>query len=223
MRSLQYSLFLDYSSTVCTIGISLIVKLLPFFAAYAREDLKNMLPTLLAILARLMCWKERPPVKDRDTEIDVEFERELENEANRVFSISPHIKWERLEMTFNLNPHPPSPSSRPLFTVLYYLYPANLLMFLRTPVKYLITNAVDSPYKEPWEQTLDQDQIRSTSEVRIFKIYCWTPLIFTLSFQRTYYGNIIAILCLFGVLPQRKYQSLNSGENTILRGLSARL
>ena len=170
MRSLQYSLFLDYSSTVCTIGISLIVKLLPFFAAYAREDLKNMLPTLLAILARLMCWKERPPVKGHDTsDIDVEFERELENEANRVFSISPNIKWERLEMTFNLNPHPPSPSSRPLFTVLYYLYPANLLIFLRTPVKYLITSGVHCPYKETWEQTLDQDQIRRTSEVRKVK------------------------------------------------------
>lgn len=207
---------------MCTIGISLIVKLLPFFAAYAREDLKNMLPTLLAILARLMCWKERPPVKDRDTDIDVEFERELENEANRVFSISPHIKWERLEMTFNLIPHPPSPSSRPLFTVLYYLYPANLLIFLRAPVKYLITSAVDSPYKEPWEQTLDQDQIRRTSEVRIFNLLLGS-FDFTLSFQRTYYGNIIVILYLFGVMLQRKYQGLNSGENTILRELSARL
>ena len=170
MRSLQYSLFLDYSSTVCTIGVSLIVKLLPFFAAYAREDLKNMLPTLLAILARLMCWKERPPVKGRDAmDIDVEFERELENEANRVFFISPLIKWERLEMTFNLNPYPPAPSSRPLFTVLYYLYPANLLIFLRSPVKYLINSGIDCPYKEAWEETLDQDQIRRTSEVRIFK------------------------------------------------------
>lgn len=170
MRSLQRSLFFDYSSTVCTIGISLFVKLLPFFAAYAREDLKNMLPTLLAILARLMCWKERPPIKGRDSnDTDIEFERELENEANRVFSISPDVKWERLEMTFNLNPHPPSPSSRPLFTVLYYLYPANMLMFLRTPVKYLITSAVDCPYKGTWEQTLDQDQIRRTSEVGIFK------------------------------------------------------
>jgi hypothetical protein len=171
MRSLQYSLLLDYSSTVCTIGISLFVKLLPFFAAYAREDLKNMLPTLLAILARLMCWKDRPPIAGRDSnDTDVVFERELENEANRVFSISPHINWERLEMTFNLNPHPPSPSSRPLFTVLYYLYPANLLIFLRTPVKYLITSAVDCPFKQTWEQTLDQDQIRRTSEVRIFKL-----------------------------------------------------
>ena len=170
MRSLQYSLFFDYSSTVCTIGISLVVKLLPFFAAYAREDLKNMLPTLLAILARLMCWKERPPIKGRDpNDVDVEFERELENEANRAFSISPQIKWERLEMTFNLNPHPPSPSPRPLFTVLYYLYPANLLIFLRTPVKYLTTSGVDCPYHEPWEQTLDQDQIRRTSEVSISK------------------------------------------------------
>ena len=223
MRSLQYSLFLDYSSTVCTIGISLIVKLLPFFAAYAREDLKNMLPTLLAILARLMCWKERPPVKGHDTsDIDVEFERELENEANRVFSISPHIKWERLDMSFNLNTPPPSPSSRALFTVLYYLYPANLLLFLRTPVKYLITSAVDCPYTETWEQALDQDQIRRTSEVGIFKFIARFRRSYLVS-SRTYYGSIIVILCLFGVMPQGKCQSLNSGENTTRRELSARL
>jgi hypothetical protein len=223
MRSLQNSLFLDYSSTVCTIGISLFVKLLPFFAAYAREDLKTMLPTLLAILARLMCWKERPPVKGRNSkDIDVEFERELENEANRVFSISPHIKWERLDMSFNLNTVPSSPSSRSLFTVLYYLYPANLLLFLRIPVEYLITSAVDCPYKEPWEQVLDQDQIRRTSVVRIFNFIVRLHRSY-LVFSRTYYENIIVILCLFGVMPKGKYQNLNSGENTTHRELSARL
>ena len=168
MRSLQYSLLFDHSSSVCTISISLIVKLLPFFAAYAREDLKAMLPTLLAILARLMCWKERRVSKGRDSsDVDVEFERELESEANRVLLISPRIKWERLNMVFDLKV--PSPLSRPLFTVLYYLYPANFLLFLRSPVKYLNSGAVECPYTGTWEQTLDQDQIRRTSEVRISK------------------------------------------------------
>ena len=41
-------------------------------------------------------------------------------------------------------------TSRLLFTVLYYLYPANLLIFLRSPVKYHITSCsgIDCPYKE---------------------------------------------------------------------------
>lgn len=100
----------------------------------------------------------------------MEFERELESEANRVFLISPHIKWERLDMVFNMTASPP-PSSRPLFTVLYYLYPANLLLFLRSPVKYLIASAVDCPYTETWERALDEDGIRRTSEVRIYKFH----------------------------------------------------
>ena len=170
MLSLQYSLFLDNSSTVCTISISLIVKLLPFFAAYARENLRAMLPTLLAILARIVCWKERRASKGRDpNDIDVEFERELESEANRVFLISPRIKWERLDMVFHTTVSPP-PSSRPLFTMLYYLYPANMLLFLCNPVKYLIASAIDCPYAETWERALDQDEIRRTSEVRISKL-----------------------------------------------------
>ncbi|KAF8810127.1 hypothetical protein BYT27DRAFT_7186996 [Phlegmacium glaucopus] len=177
MLSLQYSLFLDNSSTVCTISISLIVKLLPFFAVYAREDLKAMLPTLLAIFARILCWKERHASKGRDpNDIDVEFERELESEANRVFLISPHIKWERLDMIFNVTTSPP-PSSRSLFTVLYYLYPANLLLFLRSPAKYLIDSAVDCPYTEPWGRALDQDEIRRTSENLIREHNCHPVLV----------------------------------------------
>ena len=182
---------------MCTISISLIVKLLPFFAAYAREDLTAMLPTLLAILARLMCWKERHASRGRDSnDIDIEFERELESEVNRPLLISPRIKWERLEMVFNLKV--PSPLSRPLFTVLYYLYPANLLLFFRSPVKYLNDSAVESPYAETWEQVLDQDQIRRTSEVRIISkfIIRHQPL----PCLRTYYGNTIAIRCSFGVM-----------------------
>ena len=157
--------------------MSLIVKFLPFFATYAREDLKAMLPTLLAISARIMCWKERRASKGRDfNDIDVEFERELESEANRIFLISPHIKWERLGMIFSMTDSSP-PSSRSLFTVLYYLYPANLLLFLRSPVKYLIASDVDCPYTETWERVLNQDEIRRTSEVRITKFITRQPLV----------------------------------------------
>ncbi|KAF8162891.1 hypothetical protein B0H34DRAFT_693349 [Crassisporium funariophilum] len=178
MLNLLHSLFFDNSSTVCTIGISLIVKLLPFFAVYAREDLRAMLPKLMAVLARIMCWKERRASKGRmpaAEDIDADFERELEFETNPVLHISPNIEWERLEMTFNATASPP-PSSRPYFTMLYYLYPSNVLKFLRGPVSYLISNSLESPYVETWEKALDENEIRRRSE-NLFREHNCHPLL----------------------------------------------
>jgi len=167
MRSLLLSLFLDNSSTVCTLGIAVIVKLLPYFAVYAREDLKAMLPELLAVLAGIMCWKERRASQGRIStgeEIDVDFERELEYETNPILQISPETNWDRLDMIFDATTSPP-PQSRPYFTILYYLYPSNVLRFLRGPVRYLVHRGTRSPYVETWEQALDQNEIRRRSEV----------------------------------------------------------
>lgn len=168
MNSLLLSLFLDNSSTACTLGVTLVVKLLPFFAVHAREDLKKLLPTLFAILARIMCWKGRRALKGKDPSVggvDVDFEKELEKETNPVLRIRPDIPWERLDMIFVTTKSLP-PSSRPYFTCLYYLYPSNTLKFLRSPVQYLEDGGIRSPYVESWHQALDQDEIRRRSEVR---------------------------------------------------------
>lgn len=167
MNNMLLSLFLDNSSTACTLGVTLIVKLLPFFAVYAPDDLKALLPKLFAILARIMCWKERRAAKARipaDENVDVDFERELEKETNRPLRIAPEITWERLDMVFDTTISLP-PSSRPYFTSLYYLYPSNTLRFLRAPVQYLNDSNLQSPYAESWEDALDQDEIRRRSEV----------------------------------------------------------
>ncbi|KAF8955458.1 hypothetical protein BDZ97DRAFT_1857834 [Flammula alnicola] len=160
------SLLFDNSSTACTLGVTLMVKLLPFFAVYAREDLKAKLPKLFAVLARIMCWKERRASRGRvptDEGVDVDFERELETETNPVLRIAPHITWERLDMIFDATISLP-PSSRSYFTCLYYLYPSNTLKFLRNPAQYLHDSSVPSPYVESWQQAFDQDEIRRRSE-----------------------------------------------------------
>jgi hypothetical protein len=167
MTSVLRSLMLDNSSTVCTASLTLLIELLPVFAVHAREVLKSMLPDLLAILARLMCWKERPPssLPADDPPIE-EIEQELENEVNRVIPIRSTFKWTRLEMTFNATPsHPPSP--RPYFTALYYLYPSNVLKFLSNPTLYLVNHSCESPYTLEWHQIFAEDEIRRRSEVRI--------------------------------------------------------
>lgn len=168
ISSILFSLFLDTSSTVCTAGLTLLVKLLPIFAVHARDKLRSMLPRLLAILARILCWKERPPSASPaplDEPPDAEFEQELENEANRLLPIRSDLEWTRLELTFNATTSMP-PSPRAYFTILYYLYPSNVLKFLRGPIVYLVSNAVRSPYTLDWDKALLEDEIRRKSEVR---------------------------------------------------------
>jgi hypothetical protein len=164
-----YSLFLDNSSTAATLGVTLLVKVLPFFAVHTREDLSSMLPRLFAILARIMCWKERPASKSLNDTTDVDFERELEYETNPVLNVNPDLKWERLEMSFHAAASLP-PSSRNFFTMLYYLYPANLLKFLRNPSLYLVNTGTTSPYLEPWKQAFDEAEVHRRSKVRLFRV-----------------------------------------------------
>jgi hypothetical protein len=126
-----------------------------------------MLPELLAVLARIMCWKERRTPNGRiptGEEIDVDFERELEYEANPILHIPPETNWDRLDMVFHATVSAP-PYSRPLFTILYYLYPSNTLRFLQGPVQYLVDCNTPSPYVETWAQALDQNEVRRRSEV----------------------------------------------------------
>ena len=170
MTSVLHSLMLDNSSTVCTAGLTLLVKLLPIFAVHAPEALKSMLPRLLAILARLMCWKERPPSGlPADNPPNEEVEQELENEVNRVIPIRSTFSWRRLELTFNALPSLP-PSPRPYFTAMYYLYPSNVLKFLRNPSLYLVNYAYSGPYTLEWEEVFAEDEIRRRSEVRVLRL-----------------------------------------------------
>ncbi|KAF5386567.1 hypothetical protein D9615_001902 [Tricholomella constricta] len=177
VTSVLRSLLLDTSSTVCTAGLTLLVKLLPLFAMHARNTLRSMLPKLLAVLARIMCWKERPPSQFRQSDElpDPAFEQELESETNRLIPIRPDLKWERLQLTFNATTSLP-PSPRPYFTVLYYLYPSNVLQFLRAPAQYLINSSTRSPYTLEWDEALAQDEIRRKSE-RLIREHVCHPLL----------------------------------------------
>jgi hypothetical protein len=61
MPSILTSLLVDNSTTACTIGLTMLTKLLPIFAVQDCGALKRMLPQLFAILARILCWRERGP------------------------------------------------------------------------------------------------------------------------------------------------------------------
>ncbi|KAJ2976058.1 hypothetical protein NUW54_g11633 [Trametes sanguinea] len=175
MTSLLNSLTFDNSSTVCTIALTVMIKLLPIFAVKACEDLKRLLPHLLIVLARILCWRERqssapiipvlPDPEDSDDEdaLASDDDEDGEREGSRPLPIREDIEWERLELTFD-GPASKAPSPDRYFTFLYYLFPCNTIRFLRYPVRYLTDNQVDSLYAIDWEEALDEDKIRSKSE-----------------------------------------------------------
>ena len=171
MNSLLYSLVYDDSSTVCTISLTVLIKLLPIFAVKACDDLKRFLPQLLLVLARILCWKERQSSSARadiapeDTDEENVDEDQPESEGSRPLSIREDIDWARLKLTFS-GAVTTAPSAHRYFTFLYYLFPCNTIRFLRCPVKYLNESGLESFYTVSWEDALDEEKIRSTSEVR---------------------------------------------------------
>ena len=176
MSSILTSLLVDNSTTASTIGLTMLTKLLPIFAVQDCEALKGMLPQLFAILARILCWRERGPptspatplpggvASDEDNSATEGNYSEQAIEGSRVLDTNPDLQWERLELSFD-STAAPAPSSRQYFSFLYYLFPCNLIAFLRNPIGYLRDRDVERPYAVEWEDVLDHEQIKTKSEV----------------------------------------------------------
>ncbi|KAL4067863.1 Hamartin protein-domain-containing protein [Scleroderma citrinum] len=165
--SLLNSLLLDNSSTLCIIGLTVLVKLLPSFAVHAWEELKKMLPRLFAILARVMCWKEHPPSVESSAEkVDepVGVDQPISDEFVETppLELRSDLGWQRLELESNSTSF--APLSDTYFSFLYYLFPCNLIRFLRGPSAYLHDSGYQTPFVVSWEDALDNVNIRSKAE-----------------------------------------------------------
>ena len=180
MQSLLHCLVLDNSSTVVSVGITMLTKLLPIIAVHACEDLKRFLPWLFVILARIICWKIRKitnivdPQDSNGVGLDPDVLRDMFEEEDEpqdsvidnrnTLPIREDLEWERLELIFTgiSGAYPPP---HQFFSFLYFLFPCNVLRFLRYPVSYLTDSDAESPYTVSWEDALDEGLIRSKSEV----------------------------------------------------------
>ncbi|KIK30953.1 hypothetical protein PISMIDRAFT_669894 [Pisolithus microcarpus 441] len=165
--SLLNSLVFDNSSTPCTIGLAVMVKLLPVFAVHAHQELKTMLPRLFVVLARILCWREHAPSALPSLDQAGEPTGPSESSSDEFvetpqLEIRPEVGWQRLELTTKAGP--PAPSSDTYFSFLYYLFPCNLIQFLRGPAAYLHDRGYQTPYTVSWEDALDQTNIRSKAE-----------------------------------------------------------
>ncbi|KAG8993608.1 hypothetical protein FRB94_010521 [Tulasnella sp. JGI-2019a] len=166
--SLLNSLQLDFSTTVLTVGISVLITTLPNMAYFSPVILNDSLPRLLSILCRVLCWKERPspnslsppveqPMGFRNPTLPIQ---PKETGRWKRHDLAPHVKWTRLESTFDLSAAPP-PDVRLYFQFLYGLWPTTVLSFLRRPLTWLKNVDHKSPYVDEWEDVIDVDEVRS--------------------------------------------------------------
>jgi hypothetical protein len=213
ISSLLNSVLLDNSPTACTIGLTLLVKLLPIFAAEAREQLKLVLPTLFAILARILCWKEKPPFLEGDGMDRAESGQEMVFEVQPTLDLRPGFHWQRLEPTFKTTSSR-SPSPRSFFTTLYYLFPWNLFRFLRRSVSFLTQNNTECPYAVGWAEVVDELEVWRKGEVK--ELHPKQSLYSRSLISRNYFAVIPAIPCLSGSMRPESYQSRLSGHVTML-------
>ena len=177
MSSILTSLLVDNSTTACTISLGVLTKLLPIFAVKNCSALKRLLPQLFAILARILCWPEGaqstpthtplPEGTSSDEEhssVGVEYSGQA-TEVKRALDVNLDLQWELLESSVD-STGASAPSPERFFTFLYFLFPCNLIAFLRDPVGYLTERNVERPYTVDWEDALDHEQIKTKSEVR---------------------------------------------------------
>ena len=184
MSSIITSLLLDHSSTACTISLTMITKLLPIFAVKDCATLKRLLPQLFAILARILCWPEGTSITPAHSPLPEGIASDEEHgalgsellgdatEASRTLDANMDLQWERLDLSFDSSAAS-APTPQRYFTFLYFLFPCSLITFLRDPAGYLTRTKVERPYAVDWEDALDQEQIKTKSEVR-FSDRAWT-------------------------------------------------
>ena len=182
--SILRSLEIDTSSTLCTVALSVIFKPLVAAAIKAYDKLKEILPRLLGILGRMLCWKplrrQRGPndvtyqdLLDSEDRVRIEEleARELEDvlkdakkDGYRNLKIREELHWEQLGHSFDVTVTS-VPNPRRFFAALYCLFPCNTVKFLRKPLDYLKEHNVRSPWTVDWEEALDELQIRSAGAV----------------------------------------------------------
>lgn len=73
----------------------------------------------------------------------------------------------------SVSSRPPDPKH--YFTFLYGVYPCNVIHFIRHPERYLAANPCESPYELPWDEIIDEDELKSRSRVllRAHTVHPW--------------------------------------------------
>lgn len=170
VRLLVLSLQLDTSKTSTSLGILALVTLVPHFPNWLANGGAGGLPALLSILARIIDWRkvntgweERSNTLGAGKESEnkeVPEQEKVSHHLSKRLQLRKGLEWKRLESTYD-NSFTQRPDAEMLFTVLYGIFPCNLIRFLRAPIDYLRKAEYQSPFQTDWEDIIDENAVQN--------------------------------------------------------------
>lgn len=144
------SSLIDLDSSIISLINCILSILLPKYP----QLLSNYVPTFLALIGRTLVWKRR-----KNDFIQNEILSGLSSSSSSSYNLT--VKPTKLSQIVNQSVY--TPSTTPLFTFLYGIFPSNTLAFLRSPIDYLQSFNFDNPYYQDLEQWLFVDLIKARS------------------------------------------------------------
>ncbi|EIM19275.1 hypothetical protein WALSEDRAFT_61545, partial [Wallemia mellicola CBS 633.66] len=126
------SSLIDLDSSIISLINCILSILLPKYP----QLLSNYVPTFLALVGRTLVWKRR-----KNDFIQNEILSGLSSSSSSSYNLT--VKPTKLSQIVNQTAY--TPSTTPLFTFLYGIFPSNTLAFLRSPIDYLQSYNFDNP------------------------------------------------------------------------------
>ncbi|KDN51454.1 hypothetical protein K437DRAFT_52180 [Tilletiaria anomala UBC 951] len=185
-KQILLSLQLDTSSTVVSLGITVLVMMMPHIPDWIANGGAGGLPTFLSIFSRILDWRkldigwEHQAGDGHDAERHVKDEGFAEvNRLAKRLNIRSDIEWQRV---VDKGPAiPPDPMQ--FFTFLYGLFPCNTIRFLRAPIAYLRKACYESPFEGDWENIIDERAIQMRAST-ILRSHALHPALITLNSEK---------------------------------------
>lgn len=168
LRLLVLSLQLDTSKTSTSLAVLALVTLIPHFPNWLASGGAGGLPALLSIFARIVDWRRLGPGwEERSSALIGPDGKEDEDWAqveriSRRLQLRKGLEWKRLETSYD-TAQSQRPNAEMLFTVLYGIFPCNVIRFLRAPIDYLRKTEYQSPFQVDWEDIIDEAAVQQRS------------------------------------------------------------
>lgn len=135
------SLMLDTANRLFPLGLRTILTVIP----YAPQIVTTKVPSIMVILGRAVCWRDRPFVDSGKS-----------SDSPATYTPKPSSQWAvALSADEQVTDSPVSlqPASivRLWLVAIYGAWPSNLLAFVRDPILYLRGKQVECPYQGDWD------------------------------------------------------------------------
>lgn len=191
VSDIMTSLQIDTSTTLISLCITALIMLIPQIPNWVANGGAGGVPVLLCVYARIVDWRKLGPGWEHrlgETDEMEALRRQLDEEFTEVERISKRltlradVQWRRLESSVDTD-STITPDAMRFFTIVYGLYPCNMIRFLRAPIDYLRRANCPSLLDAEWEELIDETSLQTRSEP-ILRKHTLHPAIVELTAER---------------------------------------